>query len=156
MYSVFLTLHSLTRWVVVVLGVIVVVRAFLGIAGKRGWVDADSRFVRFFILSMNIQFVLGLVLYIFLSPAVQRAMTDFGAAMRDGVIRFWFVEHMTMMIIALALVHVGGARVRRAAEAIGKHRNAAIFFTLALVAIFLAIPWPGMGADPRPLFRFSF
>jgi hypothetical protein len=155
MYPLFLTLHSFVRWAVVILGVIVIVRAIMGLAGKRDWLAADGRFVSFFTMSMNIQFVLGLILYIFLSPTVQRAMTDFGGAMGDRIARFWLVEHMTMMIVALALTHVGAARVRKAAAAVGKHRNALIFIGLSMLAIFLAIPWPGTGADPRPLFRLG-
>jgi hypothetical protein len=47
---------------------------------------------------------------------------------------------------------VGRARTRRVADAARRHRTAAIFLGLALVAILLTTPWPGVPAA-RPLFR---
>lgn len=71
--------------------------------------------------------------------------------MKDSVSRFWAVEHMMMMIIAVALAHIGSGRIRKGADDQAKHRAAAIFFTIAFVVIMASIPWSGINA--RPLFR---
>jgi hypothetical protein len=96
--------------------------------------------------------LLGLLLYLFLSPFTSLAFDDFGAAMRNSALRFWAVEHVLGMLIGIALAHIGRARIARAAAA-RKHRLAAIFFGLALLAILVSIPWPGM-PNGRELFRF--
>jgi hypothetical protein len=91
----------------------------------------------------------GLLLYFVYSPFTAAAMQDFGAAMRDPGLRFWAVEHTFGMALAIVLAHVGRVRVRKA-DASRKHRLAAIFFGLALIAILVSIPWPGT-ANGRPL-----
>jgi hypothetical protein len=92
------------------------------------------------------------VLYFGLSPITRAAMQDFGAAMGNSMLRFWAVEHILGMVIAVALAHVGRVRVRKTTDPLRRHKLAAIFFGLALIAIFATIPWPGMPAG-RPLFR---
>ena len=72
--------------------------------------------------------------------------------MRDPILRFFVVEHLTGMIIAIALAHIGRARVKKTSDANARHRYVLIFVGLAMVAILLSIPWPGM-AGGRELFR---
>lgn len=150
MYPLFLILHSLARWAVVILGVVATVRAFMGWYGKKDWVKVDDRLSLFFTISMDVQMLLGLVLYIFLSPMTQVAFMDFGAAMRTPELRFFAVEHITMMIVAVVLSHVGRALAKKADNPTVKHQRTAIFFALTILAVLLAIPW-----GSRPLFRFS-
>jgi hypothetical protein len=71
--------------------------------------------------------------------------------MRNSALRFWAVEHTFGMIIGRARAH--RPRARRKAAAAKKHRTAAIFYGLALLAILVSIPWPGMPAG-RELFRW--
>ena len=75
--------------------------------------------------------------------------------MRIEPLRFFAVEHLTGMIIGIALAHVGRVRIRKAANDARRHRLATIYFGLALVAICAAIPWPFTGLPvQRPLLRF--
>jgi hypothetical protein len=150
MYPAVLALHSLLRWAVLIVGVIACVRAISGSRSRRPWGPADERAGRWFVSTLDLQFLLGVLLYAFLSPMTSVAFADVGAAMRDGVLRFWAVEHLIGMVVALALAHIGRVRVRRAADDRARHRTAAIFFSLALIAIVMTIPWPGTTAG-RPL-----
>jgi hypothetical protein len=147
-----LTLHSILRWIVLIVAVVAIARAFSGWFGRRDWIDMDERLGLFFTISLDVQLLIGLILYIFLSPFTQAAFQDFGAAMASGVLRFWAVEHIFGMLVAVAVAHIGRARAKRAAEPAARHRRAAIFYGLALVAILLTIPWPFL-AHGRPLFR---
>lgn len=153
MYTLFLTLHSLLRWVVLAAGIVAVVRGIAGLAGRKGWTPADEGMGRTFAVSLDVQALLGFLLYFFLSPVTTAAFGDFGAAMRTGIMRYWTVEHLTLMIVALALAHIGRARIRKAVEPRAKHRAVAIFFGIALVALLVGIPWP-FSTYARPLFRF--
>jgi membrane protein insertase Oxa1/YidC/SpoIIIJ len=155
MYPIVLTLHSLVRWAVVILAVTVVVRAFVGWFGKREWASLDERLGLFFSISVDVQLLLGLLLYFFLSPLTTTALKDFGAAMSNPVQRFFTVDHVLAMAIAVVLVHVGRALSRKAAGAQGKHRLAAILYGLAVLAIVLAIPWPFEIGVGRPLLRLG-
>ncbi len=154
MYSVVLSLHSLLRWVVVILAVVAVVRAFVGWFCRRAWTPFDDRLGLSFLISMDVQVLLGLILYVLLSPLTREAFQDLGKAMSDAILRFWAFEHLFFMVVVLALVHIGRVRAKGAAEAIARHRRAAIFFGLALVLLLLAIPWPFLAVGSgRPWIR---
>ena len=126
MHALLLFVHSLFRWVVLLAGFYAVGSAF----GRR-----DARPGRWFAISLDIQMLIGLILY-WLSPITTGAISNMGAAMQNRVARFWAVEHVTSMTLALALAHIGVARARK-----GKG-GAAVLFLLALVAILIGIPWP--------------
>ena len=141
LYSVVLTLHSFVRWVLVIVAVVAVVRALAGWLGKKEWTALDSRLGVLLSSSADLQMLLGLVLYIFLSPLTQAVFKDFGAVMSDPLLRYWGVEHIVMLAAAVALIHVGQAMTKRA-EATLKYKWAGIFFGLAALAMLVAIPWP--------------
>jgi hypothetical protein len=104
---------------------------------------------------VDVQLLLGLLLYFVFSPLTTVALKDFGAAMSNPVQRFFAVDHVVAMVIAVVLAHVGRALSRRAADAQGKHRLAAILYGLAVLAIVLAIPWPFETGVGRPLLRLG-
>ncbi len=147
MYNFVLILHNLFRWIILILGILTVLRAFYGWFGKKAWAQIDDRLGLAFTISMDIQLLLGLLLYFVLSPVTQKVFQNFGAAMADADLRYWAVEHIFMMVVAVILAHVGRALSRRATDDNGKHKRAAILFTLSLLAVLAAIPWF------RPLFR---
>ena len=151
MYPLAILLHSWLRWLVLVLGVIAVVRAIGGRSG-RPWGGTDDTISKWFGITIDIQFVIGLLLYAWLSPVTQAAFADFGGAMRNSGLRFWAVEHLVGMVIAIALVHVGRSKIRKATTDSRRHTLAAIFYGIALIIMLASIPWPGMPAG-RPLFR---
>jgi uncharacterized membrane protein YozB (DUF420 family) len=152
MYSPLLFVHSWIRWAVVALGLIAVVRAAAGIRTRRPFTPLDEAGARRFGVALDVQFLLGLLLYVWASPFTTEAFRDVGAAMRNSQLRFFVVEHVFGMVVALALVHIGRARVKRALDSAGRHKTAFVFFGLALLATLASIPWPGMPAG-RPLFR---
>jgi hypothetical protein len=59
-----LTLHSLWRWVVLIVAIAVIVKYAAGWLGKRPWTDLDARLGNGYAWAMTIQFVLGLVLLV--------------------------------------------------------------------------------------------
>jgi len=144
-----LMLHSLLRWVVVILLLASTLSAVVGWFGRRGWTSRDDKLGKWLTMSADIQLLLGILLYA-ISPIVIAARADFRAAMGDAALRFWSVEHSLMMLVAIVLIHVGRARSKRAIDAIQKHKQAAIFFGLAILLMLVAVPWPGM-AQARPL-----
>lgn len=152
MYSGTLLVHSWLRWAVVITGVLVVLRAIAGASGRRLWTPADDRAALWFTIALDLQLLVGLLLYFVLSPFTTDAMKDFGAAMRTPALRFWAVEHVFGMLIGIALAHVGRVRIRKA-EMSRRHLVAAIFFSIALLAILASIPWPGT-PNGRPWIRW--
>jgi hypothetical protein len=51
------------------------------------------------------------------------------------------VEHFVLMLAAIALVHIGYIKVKKATEAAAVKKASLIFFGIALVLILAGIPW---------------
>lgn len=145
MYVFMLDLHSVIRWVVVLVAAVAIVMAWAGVFSRSAWTKPNANVARIFTIAFDLQVLIGILLYVWLSPLTTSAFRDMGAAMSNSAVRFFVAEHALMMVVAAVLVHVGAAR--------GKKTNAtlqpAIFYTLALVAVLAAIPWdrgllPGM------------
>ena len=154
MYSAVLIAHSWLRWVVVLTALAAFIRGVQGWSGHRRWSAADDRATLLFTIALDLQVLLGLLLYVVLSPQVAAAITNVGVSMRDAVLRFWLVEHLFGMIVALVLAHVGRVKIRRTGHDGNKYRDTALFVGLALFIILVTIPWPFMPAA-RPLFRLG-
>jgi hypothetical protein len=65
------------------------------------------------------------------------------------------MEHLTMMLLAWVLVHIGRASVKRATADAIKHKRMLIFFGIAIILILASIPWPFREAIARPFFRVN-
>ena len=152
MYTAFLVIHSYLRWLVILAGVFAIIRGIAGATGRRPWEPADEAAGRWFVLGLDLQALIGIVIYLFLSPFTMTAWGDMADTMRNGPLRLIVVEHEVGMFIALALAHVGRARIRKTADAARRHKQAAIFFGLAFVVVLVSIPWPFIPGG-RALFR---
>jgi hypothetical protein len=142
MHDLVLVLHSWVRWVAIVTGLLATITAFGSSADAK-----NNRWALFFTISLDIQFLLGLILLLTLN-----VFSDFGATMRDPIARFYAVEHETIMIVAIALAHIGRVRARKAPSPASARTRSLIFYGLATLLLLVGTPWPGM-RDSRPLFR---
>ena len=152
MYTTVIFLHSLLRWAVLGAGVFAAVRGISGWRSGRPWTLADDRAALWFTSALDLQMLLGLLMYFWLSPITTAALHDFGGAMSNSGLRFWAVEHPFGMILGIALAHIGRGRLKRISNDAKRHRTTAIFFTLALLVMAASIPWPG-SPNGRPLLR---
>ena len=141
MYSFVLSIHNILRWLVLIFGIIAILRAYFGWFGNREWTDRDDWWGLGFTISLDLQFLLGLLLYFFLSPITTSAFANFSAAMSDSSTRFFLIEHSLMMLVAIILAHIGRSRAKKQEEDVRKYRTTAIFYTIAVLFILAAIPW---------------
>ena len=141
MYINLLHLHNTLRWVILIVAAIVLIRSYSGWFGKKRWGKTDTRLGLVFSSVFYLQFLIGFALYAFYSPLLKIAFADFGAAMKNAELRFIAVEHTTMMVFALILVHLGQMKSKKANTYTKKHRTAAIFYSIATILILIAIPW---------------
>lgn len=141
MYIGMLHLHNLLRYVVVILLIVAVVKGFIGWFGKKDYTKADNKISLFLLIATHTQVLIGIILY-FISPIVESGLNDFGAAMKNDILRFWTVEHGLSMLIAVVIITLGRRMSKNGRTDSIKHRRAAVYFTLAMVLIFSAIPWP--------------
>ena len=147
-----LILHSLFRWAVLLFGFWTLLNAITGFFGKRTYTDGDNRSNLLFMISCDIQLLIGLILY-FTNGWFDR-LKDLGNNMKDPANRFFTMEHMSLLIVAWVLVHIGRSAVKRADTDAAKHKKMLIYFGIALLLILVSIPWPFRQAIERPYFRW--
>jgi hypothetical protein len=88
-----LTLHSLWRWIVLIVAIVVIVRYAVGWLGKRPWTDLDTRLGSGYAWAMTIQLVLGLILLvIYIAEGAFNPRTQ--------------IEHTVYGLIAVGLAHM--------------------------------------------------
>ncbi|MEP7348254.1 MAG: hypothetical protein ABI877_23510 [Gemmatimonadaceae bacterium] len=146
MYPIVLGLHNVVRWLVIAAGLYAAIRFWRGWLRRGTWSAGESTAARLFVSALDMQFLLGILLYVFLSPITRKAFSDMGAAMRDAPVRYFVVEHVVMMFAAIAIAHVGSERVKRATTDAAKFQTGALWFGVAIAAILGFVPWG------RPLF----
>ena len=141
MYTGLLHSHNMFRWLVLIMLVVSIILGLAGWFGKKDWTKKDNLSGLLLTIFIDIQFIIGFILYAVVSPLTKAAFADFGLAMKNADLRFYAVEHVLMMAFALALVHIGRVKSKNALESGKKHRSAAIYYGIALIVILLAIPW---------------
>lgn len=153
MYGSLLVVHSLLRWAVVFLGLYVIVRAYRGRFTFGWWGRSDGRAGLLYVISLDLQVLVGFIIYLLFSPLTIGAVRNLGVAMSDRTLRFWAIEHATLMILALVVAHVGRARVRNATEDRRRYGRAALYYTVSWLLVLAGTPWPFLSYG-RPLLRW--
>ena len=144
MYATLLLLHSLVRYFVLILIIALIVKSFAGWQGKKEFTGGDNKLSLFTLIATHIQFLLGLILY-FVSPFVV-----FGGE-RDATSRYWTMEHISMMLIAVVLITVARSTMKKMSDGPSKFKRLAIFNTIALVIILAAIAMAKRGFFSFPM-----
>ncbi|MGN6533750.1 MAG: hypothetical protein ACTHK0_18565 [Ginsengibacter sp.] len=145
-------LHNLIRWLILIFAFWTVISAISGLASKRAYSNSDNRSNLFFMIFMDLQLLIGLIIYF--TNGWFESLKHIGESMKDPMVRFFTVEHSMMMIVAWILVHAGRISVKKAATPQTKFKKSLIYFGIALLIILFAIPWPFREAIARPLFRW--
>ena len=141
MYTGLLHLHNTLRWLILLVALATLLKYFMGWFSQQEWKKSDNILGIIFTSIMDLQLLVGLILYFFISPITKTAFQDFGAAMKNADLRFYLVEHFLMMLIAVALIHIGRSKSKKASGSRRKFGIALIFFGIAYIIILAAIPW---------------
>lgn len=141
--------HSYLRWVVLIVALAVIAKSLIGWLSNKPYEKLDNTLASSFLGTLHLQLILGLLLY-FIGDKGLSLITEngMGAVMKDADMRFWAVEHITTMIIAVVIATIGRSKSKRATEPSRKHKQAAIFFIIATVLILSRVPWAQV-----PLFK---
>jgi len=152
MYPVLLASHSLVRWLVLISLFITIVRAYQGWITHQAFTRFDHLLRHWTATFVHIQLVLGLGLYL-ISPYVDYFLHHFPGAIHEREPRFFGMEHSLMMTISVILITIGSIKAKRKATSREKFKTLSIWFSIALIIIFLSIPWAFSPFTHRPYFR---
>ncbi|HEY80886.1 MAG TPA: hypothetical protein EYP25_06140 [Anaerolineae bacterium] len=145
LHTILVELHSINRWLILFLGIYVLFIAGRGWFNGRAWRERAGQLGRYFLILLDIQLLLGLVLYgIFFSR-----QGGFGHVSGNPASRFFLMEHSVMMALAILLAHAGAYFVKKAAPE-GKYKRMFLFYGVAFLLMLASIPWPVMPGYGRP------
>jgi hypothetical protein len=134
LYKILLETHSGTRYLVLLLLLAVIFKSLAGLVGKKPFGKADNLLSLFLLIFTHIQALAGLILY-FLSPWVKFGSTT----MSDKITRYWTVEHIFAMLIAVVLITVARSTSKKMADPAAKHMRLLILNAIALAIIVAVI-----------------
>src|ERR1700712_1606344 len=108
MYQGLLHLHNIGRWVVIILLLVAVVRSLAGMTGNKAFTSGDKKVGLFLMISAHIMLLIGLYQWLTGPWGLKNILNSgMAAVMKDHVFRYWAVEHITGMLIAIILITIG-------------------------------------------------
>ncbi|WP_343330783.1 hypothetical protein [Polaribacter staleyi] len=152
MYSTILMLHSICRWLVLFSLSYAIYRAYKGYSTKSNFSSLDNKARHWTATIAHIQLTLGILVYV-KSPIINYFYSDFKNLISNWDLVFYALYHIIFMISAIMVITIGSAKSKRKETDIQKYKTMLIYFSFALIIIFIAIPWPFSPLANRPYFR---
>ncbi|MBX2967503.1 MAG: cytochrome B [Cyclobacteriaceae bacterium] len=132
--------HSLLRYFVLIMLVVVVVVSLLKWLGNKPYAKLDNKLGLYLFIFTHLQLLVGLILY------VVSDMVQFNSGtMKNEVLRYWAVEHATLNIIAIVLITLARTTSKKMTNDTAKHRRMFVFNALALLLIIVSLSMSGRG-----------
>ncbi len=131
-------LHSALRWLILLLLIATIVDS--AVRMYRPFKENERKLALLTLIAMHIQALIGLVLF-FISPVMKGFFTA-GDIMKNTMSRFFVVEHLLGMALAVVLVTLGYSKAKKQAESWAKHKMLFYYYLFAFIIILLSIPWP--------------
>ncbi|MGN7787107.1 hypothetical protein ACTJIJ_21420 [Niabella sp. 22666] len=152
MYSVLLFLHSIFRWLVLVSLVYSIYRAFRGYTLRLAFSKTDNAIRHWTVTLAHIQLMIGMVLY-FKSPLVQHFWSRASKVPASKELTFFSLIHLALMLVSIILITIGSAKAKRQLQDPIAFKTIFTWYLVALILIFIAIPWPFSPLANRPYIR---
>jgi membrane protein DedA with SNARE-associated domain len=133
MYEILKHTHSGLRWVALIL---ILFAIYNSITAKE-FTKREKLINLFSMVSLHTQLLLGLVLY-FISPRISFA----SGWMKDASFRFYGMEHLAGMLIAIALITIGYVKSKKGTSPAAIYKPIKLFYIIGLILILASIPWP--------------
>jgi cytochrome bd-type quinol oxidase subunit 2 len=144
--------HSLIRWFVLASLLCSVYIAYRGVCSSKQFTKADNAIRHWTATIAHIQLVIGIILYT-QSDTTHQFWTNPGQGIHQRDTTFFGLIHITLMVSAIITITIGSALAKRKTTDKEKFKTMLIWFTIALLIIFIAIPWPFSPLAQRPLIR---
>ena len=152
MYPILISLHNTIRWLVLASLLVALYKAYTGYVSNSAFTKTDNAVRHWTATIAHIQLMVGMVLY-FQSPVVSHFLVNFSEQINNLHLAFFGLIHSSLMLSAIVLITIGSAKAKRNATDSEKFKTMLIWFAVALLVIFIAIPWPFSPFASRPYFR---
>ncbi|GAB4031951.1 hypothetical protein [Spirosoma jeollabukense] len=152
LYQIILVIHNALRWLVLGSLLATLASAYSGWLRPRSYRPADQTLRVVATSIAHTQLIVGIYLYT-ISPIISyywKFHPSFGEAREFS---FFSLIHISLMLIAVVVMTVGSSTAKRLKNDRQKFKTTAIYFTIGLVIILVAIPWPFSPLATRPWIR---
>ncbi len=141
MYNGLLHLHSVLRWVILILLLVAIYKSLVD--RHKAFGPGHRKIGLWLMISADIMLLLGLYQWFAgnwgLKSIQQNGMS---VVMKNSVLRFYAIEHISAMIIAIILIHLGYNFSKKNVGDTVKHKRSLLYYGLALLIILISVPWP--------------
>ncbi|GAB4248194.1 MAG: hypothetical protein Kow0079_00170 [Vicingaceae bacterium] len=110
---------------------------------KKPFTTTDNKLSLFLLIFTHLQLVIGFTLYFL--KGWHHQFSNMKAAMSEATLRFWTVEHLVGMLLAITLITIGRISAKKATEDTTKLKRLALYNVFALLIILFSIPWAERG-----------
>ena len=136
-----LHLHNVLRWVILITLILSIYKLYT----KQDALKTS----KILLISSHTTLLIGLYQY-FTGAVGIKMIQAMGMAetMKNAATRFWAVEHIFSMILAITFITIGHIGYKKSQNA----SRAKVLYVVALLLIVLAMPWPFKEGVGRPWF----
>ena len=136
-----LHLHNVLRWVILITLILSIYKLYT----KQDAMKTS----KILLISSHTTLLIGLYQY-FTGAVGIKMIQAMGIAetMKNAATRFWAVEHIFSMILAIIFITIGHIGYKKSQNA----SRAKVLYVVALLLIVLAMPWPFKEGVGRPWF----
>jgi hypothetical protein len=152
MYQTLTFYHSIMRWLVLASLLYAIYRAYKGYTSNAQFSKTDNATRHWTATISHIQLVIGITLYT-QSPIIKYFWNNFNEAIHNLDTAFFGLLHIILMLTAIILITIGSALSKRKMTDKEKFKTMLVWFSISLIIIFIAIPWPFSPLANRPYFR---
>jgi hypothetical protein len=126
-------IHSGLRWIILILLVLAIINAF-----SAKTFEKKHKIINLFaMIALHTQLLIGLVLL------KSSGKVNFGEGwMKDAIYRFYGMEHLAGMVIAIALITFGYVKSKKGTTPAEIYKPIKLFYIIGLIIILASIPWP--------------
>jgi hypothetical protein len=146
LYSLTLLFHSVVRYFVLIAMIATILRSALALVQSKPFTGTDEKFSVWLLIMAHTQLILGLTLY-----AISPAVIFSAESMKNPGTRYWLVEHITTMIIAIVLITLSRITTKKLTDDAKRHRRVLIYNIIAGLLILMAIQMSGRGFFGLPI-----
>lgn len=152
MYQSLTFYHSTMRWLVLTSLLYAIYRSYIGYTSDVLFSKTDNAIRHWTATIAHIQLVIGITLYT-QSPIIKYFWHNFNEAINSLDTTFFGIFHIVLMLTAIILITIGSALSKRKTTDREKFKTILVWYSISLIIIFIAIPWPFSPLANRPYFR---
>lgn len=141
MYNGMLHLHSVLRWIILLLLLVALFKSFSD--RNKAFTAGHKKVGLFLMISADVMLVLGLYQWFAGDLGLKSIQANgMSVVMKNPMLRFYAIEHLILMLLAISSIHIAYAYSKKNISDSLKHKRALLFYGLALLMILIAVPWP--------------